>query len=293
MQSPFTSGPKRALPLSFEKGRHRFGSFSTSLFHSFRSSEEGNFDNNNNLEIESFRRKLEKLVLAGENNNVVEAQGRIDTKSLSPPSVVRDRITPDVNLPPAPPLTSMDRERRLAEITLIQQLENGDDVLQDLWTLWFQERGADAAKLLSQAEELSNMGPQYWDKAEMILKEMIEDYGVYWAEPVNRLATLYYMQGKLEEAETLCKMVLTIKPWHVGALSGIVLVYASMHDSESARQYAARRLPSFDPNGANKRRKQWVQQALQDAQDALSSAEHRVLEHFGERDHDGDIDAWQ
>ncbi|EEC50652.1 predicted protein, partial [Phaeodactylum tricornutum CCAP 1055/1] len=94
-----------------------------------------------------------------------------------------------------------------------------DDSVSNLWTLWYQERGVKAAAQLGEAEVLTG-NPRGWIKAEAILRELISEYGVYWTEPVNRLATLYYIQGRLEEAEVLCKIVLQLKPWHFGALSG-------------------------------------------------------------------------
>ena len=248
-------------------------------------------DDDSSFDVEAVRQRLEALVGAGGEEGIMRrkeettATPRPRQKSSSPPS--HDDVpspSMDVRLPPAPPLTTLERERRQAEIRLLAQLEGGDDSLSDLWTLWFQERGPEAAKRLLMAEELTGQGPARWQQAETILRELMEEYGVYWAEPVNRLATLYYMQGKFEQAETLCKMVIAVKPWHFGALSGIVMVYAGMHESESARQWAARRLPTFAPTGPNRRRKAWVSKALKDANDALEAAEQRVVEAFGKPD---------
>jgi hypothetical protein len=135
---------------------------------------------------------------------------------------------------------------------------------------------------------------------------LIEEYGVYWAEPVNRLATLCYMQGRMEEAETYCKQVLAVKPWHFGALSGMVMIYAGARDSQSARMWASRRIPTFAPSGPNRRRAGWVQHAVREAMESLFSAESRVIEAFGEPDEhslnrkkesfeqgDDEKDAWQ
>jgi hypothetical protein len=52
-----------------------------------------------------------------------------------------------------------------------------------------------------------------------------------FADPLAISATLY-MQGRMDEAETLCKIVLSVKPWHFGALSGIVMIYAGSRDSQ-------------------------------------------------------------
>lgn len=194
---------------------------------------------------------------------------------------------PEKVLPAAPPLTTIQRERRETEIDLLHKLVEGDEVLSDLWTLWFHERGPEAAQRLLQAEELTNLGARGWGQAEFILKELIEEYGVHFAEPVHRLATLYFLAGRLKEAEELCKIVLSVKPWHFGALSNIVMVYAANHDSNSARNWAARRLPAFAQTGPNRRRMAWVQKAAANARDALEAAEQRIIEAF-EKSDDGE-----
>jgi hypothetical protein len=199
-----------------------------------------------------------------------------------------------------PVLTSMDRARRIAEMKLLSQLSplvesndgaargNGHDdheqVLRELWNLWFHERGPKAAERLTKAEELVSLGPRHWDAAEEALKELVMEYGMSWAEPMNRLATLYYLQRRYRVAERLCLAVLSAKPWHFGALSGIVLVYESLRDTETAQQWAARRLPTHSRTGSNKRRATWVQQAIKNAEDSLLDAERSVFRAFGEPD---------
>jgi hypothetical protein len=259
-------------------------------------------EDDNDFDVEAIRQRLESLVGGGAD------EGQMDfppTRQASRAPTFSKSPAHDVVMPPAPLLTSIDRERREAEIQLLRQLEYGDDSLSDLWTLWFQERGSDAAARLLEAEVLTGEGPTSWDEAEKLLRQLIEEYGVYWSEPVNRLATLYYMQGRMDEAETLCKIVLSVKPWHFGALSGIVMIYAGARDSQSARLWASRRIPTFAPAGNNRRRAGWVQHAVREAMESLHSAENRVVEAFGKPDehsfdhkkttveHDVDDDAWQ
>jgi hypothetical protein len=255
------------------------------------------------LDVEAIRKRLESLVRDGSAD-----EGQTDfppTRQAPRAPTFSKSPAQGVVMPPAPLLTSIDRERREAEIQLIRQLEHSDDSLSDLWTLWFQERGSEAAARLVEAESLTGQGPTSWDEAEKLLRQLIEEYGVYWAEPVNRLATLYYMQGRMDEAETLCKIVLSVKPWHFGALSGIVMIYAGSRDSQSARLWASRRIPTFAPAGNNRRRAGWVQHAVREAMESLHSAENRVVEAFGKPDehslgntkttveHDDDEEAWQ
>jgi hypothetical protein len=254
------------------------------------------FEEDDAFDVEAFRRRLESLVGSGGDipppSLPTSRPVRSARKEFKPkPSAASPPLR--IVLPPAPPLTTLDRERRLVEQDFLAALEYGDEALTDLWDLWFQERGKEAAGRLLAAEELTGAGPSHWLKAEQVLKDLIEEHGVYWVEPVNRLATLYYMQGRLEESETLCQMVLAVKPWHFGALSGVVMVYAGLHDSEKARQWAARRLPTFAPTGPNRRRMAWVETALQDSKLSLEEGEKRVREWMGPADDYSSFDSFQ
>jgi tetratricopeptide (TPR) repeat protein len=193
----------------------------------------------------------------------------------------------NIELPRPPPLTTIERARRHAEMELLKKLNShGDEYLSEIWSLWFSERGPKAEKLLYKADTFIKEGPSGWGEAEDILQQLVDEYGVFFVEPINRLATLYYLQDKLEEAENLCKTALAVKPWHFGALSTIVMVYADFGDSENAQKWAAQRLPNLGSNVPSKRRHRWVERAVQASQKALADAEIRIVESFGESDDD-------
>lgn len=239
-------------------------------------------DSDGLTDIEAARKKLELLVGDG----FIEQQTPLRSNG---PSVLEKDETDfslptgsEVFVPPPPPLTSIERERRETEIGILKHLLYGDDVLPALWEFWYHERGAKAASLLERAYELSDRR-ETQIQAESILLELIDEYGVHWVEPVNCLATLYYLQGRLRESEELCLKVLKIKPWHVGALSGIVLVYEGLNASDKACQWAARRL-LVAPTGSNRRRQQWVERSVAEAEKALSREEQRLKEFFGAKD---------
>jgi tetratricopeptide (TPR) repeat protein len=194
-----------------------------------------------------------------------------------------------VELPRRPPLTSIERERRLAEIELLQNLRDDDDgAISDLWSLWFAERGPRAESILREADELMGGHVREQLEAERLLRALIEEYGVYFAEPLNRLATLYFTQGRLEEALALNKIVLAVKPWHVGSLSQIVMVYEAMGDSMRARSWARFRLPTISHMGSsssnNKRRERWTEKAVTDATRLYEQGEVTNSMTFGESD---------
>ncbi len=198
----------------------------------------------------------------------------------------------DSLLPPLPPLSTIERDRRQVEIKLLEQLASGES-MKELWELWYSERGGQALARLQQADQL--MGdPTSWKDCETSLLQLIEEYSIYFVEPVNRLATLFYLQGKYEESYQLCRLILLkLKPWHVGALAGMVQVCVNRGDREEARYWASRRLPSivagssFPPfetsNGPlNPRRAEWVQEMVLAAREMLKKAELSTQQQFGE-----------
>lgn len=198
---------------------------------------------------------------AGEDDDMdLEEQYGLDFSDLKEPvqKILRDSMK--VSLP----ITAMEIERRELEMELLNQLQYGDDTTDDLWAVWFQERGLPAAKKLMDVEKVM-ASTSMWDDAEKTLLSMIEEHGVSWVEPLNRLATLYYLQGRMEESAAICKVVLHYKPWHFGALSGIVMVYASLKDPVEAREWASLRLPTYSPDQdqSTNRRRQVMHQLIE------------------------------
>lgn len=76
---------------------------------------------------------------------------------------------------------------------------------------------------------------------------------------------------------------------HFGAISGIVMVCASLEQVLEARHWAAHRLPPIPPEGTtNNRRSEWVKRAVDDAQNALLEEEGRLKSAFGrQQEHEG------
>ena len=171
----------------------------------------------------------------------------------------------------SPPFTTVMKQRRIQEIQLLKELEYSDDVIPSLWKLWSMEKGTSNAVLLLQAEQYMSTGE--FELAQQLLQSLIQTHGMHWVEPMNKLATLYYMTGQYQKSKELCLLVLQVKPWHFGALSGIVLVCTAMKDVTGARVWADRRLPPLVPiHTSGDRRSQWVQRAVQDAKESLDRA---------------------
>lgn len=224
-------------------------------------------DNNipsDDIDIDAERKRLERLLRPRKQNNAEE-------NSQKSTNQWRSQLDhPEHSTPP--PMSPIAKQRILNEIDLLSSLSTSDDALSDLWAFWFAECGPTSAISLLSAEELVSRGPQQWPAAEARLRAIIDEHGPRWAEPVNRLATLLYQQGRLKESRELCEMVLSVKPWHFGALSGIVLVCAGMGDRVTAKIWADRRLPPLRSHEGNDRREVWVKRAVSEAMAELRRA---------------------
>lgn len=246
--------------------------------------------NDDSFDIEAVRKRLESLVTTA--NNYYASSDKTNgwsTDALTSPLSEKvlemiDNQFDDFKLVAPYSLATIERERKEYEIELLGDLTNGDASIPKLSKLWFNERGKKAAEKLCKVDDLINIGPGGWEKAEIILSELLHEFGVYWVEPCNYLATLYYIQGKWNAAERMCRLVLEMKPWHFGALSRIVLIHAALHDTESARRCAAARLPTYAPIGPNRRRQQWVDDAVEHAKSTLCTLEKNLIKSFGCQD---------
>merc|ERR1740136_598138 len=164
------------------------------------------------FDAEEARERLESL-LRGEDTQPKNANGNPKILNMSLPQLLKLKSNDFLaSLPPPPPLSAIERDRRTTEIRILERLEDGDEASADLWSLWYSERGATARSVLDEADRLLG-DPASWRDCEAKLKRLVDDYGVYFVEPVNRLATLYYLQGRLDESYRLCQIILEIKPW--------------------------------------------------------------------------------
>lgn len=234
----------------------------------------GNGDDEVDFNVEAARKQLESLMGTSSAGTKSKRDEREEfTLDGEAPILSLDTLH---RQSPPPPLSAHAKESRVTEMRLVNALAHSDDSLSEIWSHWFAEQGAGAAHELLHAEELANSGsPDDFPEAERLLRKLIAKHSVYWAEPVNRLATLLYRQGRLRESKACCEIVLAVKPWHFGALSGIVLVCAGMKDYVNAKIWADRRLPPVQPDGTtnNGRRTDWVRRAVQDAKLTLARPE--------------------
>merc|ERR1719203_315785 len=91
--------------------------------------------------------------------------------------------------------------------------------------------------------------PDLWHEAENQYIELIREHCSTdgslekvdlsnWVEPANRLATLYFIMGRFGESKKWCERILKARPWHVGALSGVVMVCMKLGDKEGVLKYS-------------------------------------------------------
>lgn len=149
-----------------------------------------------------------------------------------------------------PASTANESERAADEHELVTELLDEDAHARQrataaLWEHWFSEEGAEARRRLEDAVELMG-SPQTANRATVELQSLIADYPA-WAEPLNRLATLRFMERKFTESIELCEKVLAMKPHHFACLSGLTMAYYNNRELEKARG-AAERLRKVSPS---------------------------------------------
>mmetsp|Transcript_55234 Transcript_55234/g.152036 ORF Transcript_55234/g.152036 Transcript_55234/m.152036 type:complete len:220 (+) Transcript_55234:75-734(+) len=170
-------------------------------------------------------------------------------------------------------LSSTKRRRDALEKELIKALKTPEKeakAVAGLWDLWTHERGEAAHLQLREADQLmGTANPDMLVRAAAMVDEIMREHE-NWVEPINRMATILFLQGRYDESVEMCLKVLELKPWHFGALSGIVMCYSRLGNAEEMNKWANRALP---PSGTFKKpgsdtvyepRKGWVNKMIQE-----------------------------
>ncbi|MGP1385502.1 MAG: tetratricopeptide repeat protein [Thainema sp.] len=119
---------------------------------------------------------------------------------------------------------------------LLEQLKSADSEVRDrateqLWELWFQQKGMYGYQQLMRAQML--MEARRLTEAEQVLTEVVRDQPDF-AEAWNRRAVLYYIQRRYRVAIADCLKVIDLVPIHFGALHGLGLCYAALGEYKLA-----------------------------------------------------------
>lgn len=204
-------------------------------------------------------------------------------------------------------LTTARRQRLKREIELVKRLDpehpanskkysdlqNQELAVSELWSLWYGERGSKNERRLRAIED-TLVDPSLWNQAESDYLSLIREHCSVgsseesmdlsnWVEPANRLATLYFLMGRLGESKKWCERVLSAKSWHIGALSGVVMVCLKMGDKEGALKYSLMGLPNLSTQ-MKSARSAWVKKNVQLAEINLLRLEDLNRKAFGAPD---------
>lgn len=219
----------------------------------------GNNNNEELAQLEMARAHFEFLM---------QTEGLLRDNADLPLPHSKDEYTPR-------PLTESSRHRRQLEMDLLKSLHDSDEAVDELMSLWMVERGMEAAETLQQMEVVCSPGLVHEEK---ILRDLLEEFGVHWAEPVSRLASLKYYQGNSVESEQWCEIALAVKPWHFEVAHTRTLNALRNQDLAGAVRWKRKALPPLNPETNHRARKAWVQRALLDAQESMDKAEAAAAE---------------
>lgn len=122
--------------------------------------------------------------------------------------------------------------------TLLAALKHPDEAIRqqataDLWQTWFDQKGASGSQLLLQGQRLISQGQMR--EAEQLLSELV-DHLPDFAEAWNQRAVLYFLQHRYRDSIADCEQVITLVPYHFGALHGLGLCHAALGNYRQAIQ---------------------------------------------------------
>ncbi|MBE9181432.1 tetratricopeptide repeat protein [Oculatella sp. LEGE 06141] len=119
---------------------------------------------------------------------------------------------------------------------LLEDLKNPDETVrnqatQQLWQIWFQQKGVHGLDLLCRSQALAQAGRI--EEGEALLAELIENQPDF-AEAWNQRAVLYYALGQYRRSLADCEEVVALNPDHFGAWHGMGLCHAALGNYRSA-----------------------------------------------------------
>lgn len=121
---------------------------------------------------------------------------------------------------------------------LLEDLRSDDEAVrtnatQDLWRVWFHQKGVHGLELLRRSQMAYELGDV--EGAEMMLSTLIKNQPDF-AEAWNRRAVLYYVQGNYQQSLVDCQRVIELNPYHFGAWHGMGLCHAALGHYRDAIQ---------------------------------------------------------
>ena len=179
----------------------------------------------------------------------------------APPVVSQQPIFLPRQLPKDILISIEEKQRRERERSLLKQVQEGDEAIQELRKLWGSQSGnSREEELLYQAAK--GIGdPRSWDESKEILERLTSENPTF-LEPFARLSKLYCLMGRLEDSQIMALEVLKLKPWHILTIETMVATSYALSRIESSFYWASRRMP---PPSQTEKRKAWVSRAIEDS----------------------------
>ena len=152
-----------------------------------------------------------------------------------------------------------------AEAPLVRCLASADPAVVQLataglWECWLDEGGPDARRTMEAGMEAMGSG-DLAVAAGTFRKLMTEQPG--WAEAINKLATVLYLQGRPEESIGYCHQVVALKPDHFGAWNGMAVCAIQVEDWPLALRAVEESIRLQPHSRSNRQLLQLVQSRLQ------------------------------
>jgi tetratricopeptide (TPR) repeat protein len=112
-----------------------------------------------------------------------------------------------------------------------------------LWSVWFRADTPEHNQTLQQVRQLAGQGEI--KRAEALATRLIAAAPDF-AEAYNQRAIIYFEQGRFAESARDCQRVLSVNPYHFGALGGLVQCQIGLHRPAEALE-TLRRASKLQP----------------------------------------------
>ncbi len=207
-----------------------------------------------------------------------------------PPTTPKQDISTPKELPNDILVSAQEKDYREKERVLLAQVQEGDNAIKELRTLWGSQSGNTWEEELMYKAARGIGDPRSWDESRQILEKLTTENPTF-LEPFARLSKLYCLMGRMEDSQSMALEVLRLKPWHILAIETMVATSYALNQIESAVYWATQRMP---PPSETAKRKEWIRRAIEKSLEF----EIRLLEQqkIGERKRSSvfiEDDAWQ
>ncbi len=116
-----------------------------------------------------------------------------------------------------------------------------------LWSIWFHADSAENNQALRQAMEVAERGELR--RAEELVSRLIS-VAPDFAEAYNQRAILYFRQGRFADSAHDCQRVISLNPYHFGALGGLFQCQMYLHQPGEALE-TLRRAARLQPHNTS------------------------------------------